>query len=263
MAHSHHENVRPHDNFAAHEEDQVDPHGFDSGHKHGHVILPLMTLRLVLVSLLVLTAATVFASRAEHMAQEYFHIVLPGWVNVIVALSIAFVKAVIVAMIFMQLRYDNPINSVIFLFCIFGVILFMGFTAMDLGVRNRVYRWKAGEVIQGGTGGTHINRYEKQPDGTEVRVSPNEPLYLYARERLLEKVGQEKFDELEHEAHAHGGPHARPDATSPWKDSANQSRARTGTTPGLFDTTPPASGEHGAAEHGASEKGAGEHGSGH
>lgn len=251
MAHSHHDHVHSHQNFAKSEADQIDPHGFESGHKHGHVILPVMTLRTVLTLLLVLTAATVFASRAEHWAQEFFHIVLPGWVNVVVALSIAVVKATIVAMYFMQLRYDNPINSVIFLFCLFGVILFMGFTAMDLGVRNRIYNWKAGEVVQGGTGGSHINRWEKKDDGTEERVAPSQPLYLHARNRLLEKVGAEKFNELEHEAHMHGGPHAKPDASSPWKDMANQSRPRTGTTPGLFDAAAPAD-AHGSTGHGES-----------
>lgn len=248
MAHSHHDHVHPHQNFAKSEADQVDPHGFESAHKHGHVILPVMTLRTVLTLLLVLTAATVFASRAEHWAQEFFHIVLPGWINVVVALSIAIVKATIVAMYFMQLRYDNPINSVIFLFCLFGVILFMGFTAMDLGVRNRIYSWKAGEAVQGGTGGSYINRYEKKDDGTEERVAPSQPLYLHARNRLLEKVGAEKFNELEHEAHMHGGPHAKPDATSPWKDAANQSRPRTGTTPGLFDAAAPGD-AHGEGTH--------------
>ncbi len=253
MAHSHHQHVHSHQNFAQDEGDQIDPHGFGSGHSHGHVILPVMTLRTVLTLLLVLTAATVFASRAEHWAQEFFHIVLPGWVNVVVALSIAVVKATIVAMYFMQLRYDNPINSVIFLFCLFGVVLFMGFTAMDLGVRDRIYNWKAGEVIQGGTGGSYINRYEKKADGTVERVAPNQPLYLHVRTELLERVGEAKFAELEHEAHLHGGPHGRPDATSPWKDAANQSRPRTGTTPGLFETTESSEahpqGEHGEPSH--------------
>ena len=119
---------------------------------------------------------------------------------------------------------------------------------MDLGVRNRVYPWKAGEAVAGGTGGPHINRWELKDDGTEERVAPSQPLYLHARNRLLEKVGPEKFGELEHEAHLHGGAHARPDATSPWKDAANQSRPRTGATPGLFDTAAPTD-AHGATGH--------------
>jgi len=54
-------------------------------------------------------------------------------VNVLIALSIAVVKSILVAMFFMQLKYDNPLHSIIFLFCLFALALFLFFAMTDLG----------------------------------------------------------------------------------------------------------------------------------
>src|SRR5262252_11201992 len=83
--------------------DELDPHGFDKGHKHGHghVIVGPFTLRAVLAALLVFTVLTVFLAQAEVWAPGYFHIELPWWVNVVGAMSIAVVKALLVMGFFM------------------------------------------------------------------------------------------------------------------------------------------------------------------
>lgn len=67
-------------------------------------------------------------------------------------MSIAVVESLLVLAIFMQLRYDNPINAMIVAFSLLGVGLFIGFTALDLTTRDRIYDFKAGQVVPGGTG---------------------------------------------------------------------------------------------------------------
>src|SRR5262245_27997689 len=102
-----------HEHFAEHPDEQVDPHGFSSGHSHGHVILSAFTLRVVLGTLLLFTVLTVFCAQFEIYIEHVTGVILPHWVNVVIAMSIACVKSVIVAAYFMQLKYDNPINTVI------------------------------------------------------------------------------------------------------------------------------------------------------
>lgn len=233
-----------HEHFAEDVDDQVDPHHFSGGHKHGHVVLPIFTLRAVLAILLVLTGLTVLLAQSEVWFQNTFNVVLPHWLNVVIAMSIAVVKSAIVAAYFMQLRYDNPINTVIFLFCLFALALFLGFTIIDLTGRGYVTPWKQGEVVAGGTG--NFQRFETVPGADPKAVTVAGPIYKFAREQEVELVGPVKFAELEHAAHA---AHAHPE--HPARPS-NQSRVRTGLTPGLFDTAAPAA-EHGAepsADHG-------------
>jgi len=149
--------------------DELDPHGETKVHAHGHVIIPMRVLVGVLMALLVFTLVTVFASRFEIMLIEDFGVPIPHWVNVAVALSIALVKSTLVAMYFMQLRYDNPLNTLVLLFCLFAFSLFLGFSTLDLGTRDVVYPWKAGEIERGGTQ-LNITRKADYP-----RTDPNRP----------------------------------------------------------------------------------------
>ncbi len=233
-----------HEHFAQDDAEQVDPHGFTQGHHHGHTILPIVLLRGVLVALLVLTGLTVFCAQAEQWVMREFHVEIPGWVNVVVALGIATIKSLIVAAYFMQLKYDNPINTVIFLFCLFGFALFLGFTLIDLNGRDRVYVEKAKEITPGGIG--NLTRFETV-NGKEEKVSISGPIYLYARQKKLEELGPQKFAELERETLAHNHPHEV--EPNPWSTtSANMSRSKSGPT-GALDLTPPApaAGEHSAS----------------
>lgn len=235
-----------HQHFADDLDEQVDPHGFDKGHHHGHVIMPVFTLRTVLALLLFFTFMTVGLAQLEKAAAAYFGVVLPGWVNVAVAMSIATIKSLIVAGYFMQLKYDNPLNSVIMLFCVFALSLFLGFTAIDLGLRGTVYPYKAGEITAGGTG--NVTRTEIV-DGKPVKVTVSKALYQFAADQFLEKVGPKRFEEIK-AAVAHGhGPH---EDHGPTSNSPNASRPRSGTTPGLFDDkAAETAGEHSGGGHGA------------
>ena len=133
----------------AHHFNESNPHGEQH---HGHPIIPPITLTTVLGILLFFTVLTVGLAQFEVWIQGYFHIVLPHWVNIAIAMSIATVKAVMVMAIFMQLRYDNRMNTVVMLFTFFAVGLFLFFSGLDLFTRDRVTPWKAQYVVQGGTG---------------------------------------------------------------------------------------------------------------
>jgi cytochrome c oxidase subunit 4 len=107
------ENEMTTDTHATH----ADSHG--EGHGIGHVIA-LPVLIAVFLALIVLTVVTVVASY------------LPlGDLEIWVAMSIATVKAALVAAYFMHLRYDNPLNAVLFLIGLLFVGLFVGFVLMD------------------------------------------------------------------------------------------------------------------------------------
>jgi cytochrome c oxidase subunit IV len=87
-------------------------------HEHGGPKVYAMTLG----ALLVLTATTVFVAQFDF-----------GSVNMVVALAIATLKATLVALIFMHLRWDKPVNAIIaasgFLFL--GLLLMFCLTDVD------------------------------------------------------------------------------------------------------------------------------------
>lgn len=139
---------------SAHAHDHADH--FDAhGHKdHGHVIVNIWTLRFILAALMFFTVATVGAAVIEQWISTTFSVVIPQWINVFVALSIAVVKTTLVVMFFMQLKYDNPLNTMIFVFTVLTVAFFLGFTAIDVGKRNTIDRFKQNYIHEGGALGS-------------------------------------------------------------------------------------------------------------
>jgi cytochrome c oxidase subunit IV len=89
-------------------------------------IVPLRTYLIVGTTLLILTALTVFVSL----------IPLGGW-NVVVALTIAAIKALLVAFFFMHLLYDKKIFLVIFSLAIIMLAIFITLTMFDTMERGR------------------------------------------------------------------------------------------------------------------------------
>lgn len=128
-----------------------DPHGTNT-HAHGHVVVGWRLQLGVLAALLFFTALTVGFYIAEKWAESAFLIDLPNWVNIVGAMSIASIKATLVCMYFMQLRYDKPLNTFALLYCLFAVGLFLFFSMLDLSTRGWVTDYKYGEVSSGGTG---------------------------------------------------------------------------------------------------------------
>jgi len=88
----------------------------------------------VLAALLVLTAITVTAS--------YIDFGSPA-INVVIALAIASIKASLVALYFMHLRYDKPLLSVIFVGGLFFLGLLLMLTMIDAGSRDSVPSWNS------------------------------------------------------------------------------------------------------------------------
>lgn len=85
-----------------------------------HVSSPAQLIG-VFVALLGLTALTVAAAEWP----------VGSW-DVWLALSIAGVKATLVALYFMHLRYDRPVNGLMLLFSVAVLVLFLGVTLSDV-----------------------------------------------------------------------------------------------------------------------------------
>jgi cytochrome c oxidase subunit 4 len=98
-------------------------HAHDSkGEPHplvGHLV-PMWILFAVGGALLVLTAITV--------AVRYIDV---GEFNMVIALGVAVIKATLVALFFMHLRWDRPFNLLTFVGSMVFVILMMVFCMMD------------------------------------------------------------------------------------------------------------------------------------
>lgn len=160
---------------AAHESfNELDPHGFEGHGQHAsHVIVGPFTLRTVLAFLLLFTVLTVALAQLETAIMGWFDITLPWWVNVAVAMSIAVVKAIMVMAYFMQLKYDNPINTVLMLFTFGALAIFLFFTGLDLFSRGAVDPIKQSQIHAGGT-------------GSGITSKPNQPVSGGAKDRFLD-----------------------------------------------------------------------------
>jgi cytochrome c oxidase subunit 4 len=196
-------------------------HHFDESNPHGephaqHVIVPPITLRTVLAFLLMFTVLTVGIAQAEVWAQGYFGFEFPKWVNILVAMTIATVKSVLVMAFFMQLRYDNAMNTIVMLFCFFAVGLFLFFSGLDLFTRDWVTDFKSTYVVPGGSG----------PSGAK-------PYTAIAKDKWLEQWGPDKFERLK-AASKHGHGHGHDDHAA--MSSASRSRPLLGET-GALSTT--------------------------
>ena len=98
--------------------------------KHEHHIIPLSTYFKVFGALMVLTALTVLTAQVD----------LGGWINIIVAMVIATIKASLVLMFFMHLYYDNKTNLIFFLGSILFLVIFITFTLIDVDYRDKIYK---------------------------------------------------------------------------------------------------------------------------
>jgi cytochrome c oxidase subunit 4 len=119
----------------------LDPH-LVSGHAGDHNpiahVMPKWMLIAVFTALLALTAATVYFAGFELGSYE-----------ILVAMTIATIKAVLVATFFMHLKYDNPLNAAILLFSLIFVGLFLGLTVLDTqSYRGDVDEWRANQAAE-------------------------------------------------------------------------------------------------------------------
>ena len=91
----------------------------DHAEPHVHAV-PLGVLVATFATLMFLTAVTVMATWVDL-----------GQFNIWLALLIAVVKAGLVAMYFMHLRWDSPFNGIILIASLFFVALFVGIAVLD------------------------------------------------------------------------------------------------------------------------------------
>ena len=82
-------------------------------------------------SLLFLTIVTVLATKVDFGSN----------INLAIAMFIAVIKATLVILFFMHLKYDKIFHSVVFLSAILAASLFVGFTLMDTGQYQQSNIW--------------------------------------------------------------------------------------------------------------------------
>jgi cytochrome c oxidase subunit 4 len=102
--------------------------------EHSHDHGGLKTYATILAALLVLTVITVGAS--------YFDF---GAANIVIAVMIATVKASLVALFFMHLKYDKPVNGMILVSCFLFLGLLLVFCLLDID--NRVAEAPTGKAM--------------------------------------------------------------------------------------------------------------------
>ena len=96
-------------------------------HGNGHHILPLSLYVNVFVALIFLTFITVWVAQFDF-----------GTLNGFVAMGIATLKATLVGMYFMHLKYDNKLYAMVIIGAVVFLILFWGFTLFDFITRADV-----------------------------------------------------------------------------------------------------------------------------
>ena len=119
--------------------DSHDSHGGHDGHgahKGPHVV-SVGLLAGVLVFLLAMTGLTVITGTMD----------LHGF-DVAIAMLIATVKATVVCLIFMHLKWDKKFNGMIFLFSVMLLGLFLAFGVLDLSqYQPNVDAFRAEQVV--------------------------------------------------------------------------------------------------------------------
>jgi cytochrome c oxidase subunit 4 len=103
-----------------------------AGHDHGlsHVA-PVKALLSTWIALMILTIVTVAATRVD----------LGASMNLGVAMAIAVIKATLVVLFFMHLRYDKLFHSVIIVGGVLAAALFVGFALMDSNQYQNTIIW--------------------------------------------------------------------------------------------------------------------------
>lgn len=116
-----------------------DSHSSGGGSEHGigHVVSPKILLATAM-ALLVLTVITVLSVRIDFNEFDLSEM------NILVALTIALIKASLVCLFFMHLRWDRPFNAFVLVGSLALVALFIWFAMTDSHEYQR-------EVVPGNT----------------------------------------------------------------------------------------------------------------
>ena len=113
----------------------TDNHAHGHGHDdHGHGISHVAPVKVLLgtwIALMFLTVITVAATRID----------LGANLNLALAMAIAAVKATLVILFFMHLRYDKLFHSVLVIGGLLAAALFVGFALFDSGQYQQTVIW--------------------------------------------------------------------------------------------------------------------------
>jgi|JI6StandDraft_1071083.scaffolds.fasta_scaffold761899_1 cytochrome c oxidase subunit 4 len=88
-------------------------------------------------ALMVLTVITVLATKVD----------LGGNINLALAMAIAAVKATLVVLFFMHLKYDKVFHSVLLVGGILAAALFVGFALMDSAQYQETIQWDTNQPL--------------------------------------------------------------------------------------------------------------------
>ncbi len=94
-----------------------------------HHIVPVKIYIAVFLALMVLTAITVYIAKFD---LEHFW----GPLNIIIALTVAVIKATLVVLYFMHVRYSSRLTQVIVISGVFWLIIMLAFTVSDYLTRS-------------------------------------------------------------------------------------------------------------------------------
>lgn len=109
----------------------TDSHNEHGAHALGHV-LPVRVLAGVFGALLVLTVVTVLAAQVDFGSKE---------VNLAIAMLIATIKASLVILYFMHIRYDRLFHGVMISSGLLAAVLFVAFTLVDRSQYENTVIW--------------------------------------------------------------------------------------------------------------------------
>ncbi|HMK31541.1 MAG TPA: cytochrome C oxidase subunit IV family protein [Terriglobales bacterium] len=94
--------------------------------EHSEHVVPKKTYYLVGAALIALMVLTAILSRVP----------MPGELNTLIALTIAGIKALLVLLFFMHLKYEKPpLNAVVLFAGLFWLVLLMGLSMTDYPFR--------------------------------------------------------------------------------------------------------------------------------
>lgn len=133
---------------------------FVENHEH---VSPIKSYIFVLGALFFLTALTYAVSYANL-----------GPASLPVAMFVAFIKATLVCMYFMHLRYDDPYHIFVFVSTLLFVAIFFAFTLFDLGSRDRLHE-EQGTFVRRRDGGYNDREFSKHPPAAPAAPAAAEP----------------------------------------------------------------------------------------
>lgn len=128
---------------------------------HSHHIIPFKTLLGVFLALVVLTVLTVAVAQVDL-----------GVLNDPVAIAIAVAKAALVVMFFMALKYDKPVNSMVFVVGTSFVLIFLIFTLFDTAFRGDIGNVGVRTITEEQAEMEQLQ--QREPDPEQLQAAPSD-----------------------------------------------------------------------------------------